>query len=127
MKTTTTVVLAVTLVLSGCATQINTKNDTHYSLIDPKGVDMQRYSEDYKDCAELGNQTDVKKAGVTGSIAGGLAGALLGAAIGGKRTASFGASYGAAAYGSEADVRARNEQNSAFRACLVGRGYRLIR
>ena len=121
--------VAVTLILaiSGCAMQINPERNPNYSLIDPKGVSLSLYDNDYRECAQLANQTDVAKASMEGALAGALVGALLGAAVGNHHTANFGAAYGGASLGGAAGVNAKQEQDSALRKCLAGRGYRVIR
>lgn len=125
--------LAVALSLAGCAVSPVARDD--YSLIDPKGVDMAQYHQDYAECAALANQTRPENraaAGAVGGAAFGAAfGALLGAAICGRDCAGYGAGVGAAggaaqgtAYGAGSGVR---EQQLTLRRCLAGRGYRIIR
>jgi len=125
--------LAVALSLAGCAVSPVARDD--YSLIDPKGVDMTQYRQDYAECAALANQTKPENRAATGAVGGaafGAAfGALLGAAICGRDCAGYAAGIGAAggaaqgtAYGANAGVR---EQQMTLRRCLIGRGYRVIR
>lgn len=124
--------LTVTL-LGGCAVAPVAQDD--YSLIDPKGVDMAQYRQDYAECAALANQTrpeDRAAAGAAGGAAfGALFGAILGAAICGRDCAGYGAGVGAAsgvAQGAAAGAGSgMQEQLVALRRCLAGRGYRVIR
>jgi hypothetical protein len=124
---------AVAVALNGCAVAPVAQSD--YSLIDPKGVDMAQYQQDYAECAALANQTkpeDRAVAGAAGGAAfGAVFGAILGAAICGRDCAGYGAGVGAAsgvaqgaAYGAGSGMQ---EQQMALRRCLAGRGYRVIR
>lgn len=126
-----TAVLAT--LLGGCAVAPVARDD--YSLIDPRGVDMAQYRQDYADCAALANQTrpEDRAAGsaVGGAAFGAAFGALLGAVVCGRDCANYGAGVGAvsgaaqgAAYGAGSGVQ---EQQGTLRRCLAGRGYRVIR
>ena len=126
-------VAVVTLVLAACAVAPIARDD--YSLIDPRGVDMGQYQQDYADCAALANQTrpeDRAAAGAVGGAAiGAVFGALLGAVICGRECANTGAGIGAvsgvahgAAGGAASGIQ---EQQVALRRCLAGRGYNVIR
>ncbi len=132
MKRTVTAILAGSL-LAGCAVAPVARED--YSLIDPRGVDMARYQQDYSDCAALANQThpeDRSAAGAAGGAALGAAfGALLGAVICGRDCAGYGAGVGAAsglAHGAVGGAASGvQEQQMVLRRCLAGRGYNVIR
>ncbi len=123
----------VAVLLAGCAVAPVAQYD--YSLIDPKGVDMAQYQQDYAECAALANQTrpeDRAVAGAAGGAAfGAVFGALLGAAICGSDCAGQGAGIGAAtgvAQGAAAGAGSgMQEQQQVLRNCLSGRGYRVIR
>lgn len=126
-------VLLATAMLAGCA--VAPVANSNYSLVDPKGVDMGKYQEDYAECAQLANQTDVGNraaaGGAGGAVFGAVLGGLLGAAICGRDCASYGAGIGAAsgvvqgaAAGGSSGVQ---EQQVALRRCLAGRGYTVIR
>lgn len=125
--------LVVAALVAGCAVAPVARDD--YSLIDPRGVDMGRYQQDYAECAALANQTrpeDRAAAGAVGGAAFGAAfGALLGAAICGRDCAGYAAGIGAAsgaahgvAGGAASGVQ---EQQMVLRRCLAGRGYNVIR
>lgn len=128
-----TIALFVLVVLTGCA--LSPIAQSHYSLIDPKGVNLSAYNQDYAECAALANQTDVGGRAAVGAaggaVAGAIFGALLGAAICGRDCAGYGAGVGAASGVSHGAVggavSGANEQQYALRACLTGRGYRVIR
>jgi outer membrane lipoprotein SlyB len=125
--------LTTASVLAGCAVAPVARED--YSLIDPRGVDMGRYQQDYADCAGLANQTrpeDRAAAGAVGGAALGAAfGALLGAVICGRDCAGYGAGMGAAsglAHGVVGGAASGvDEQQMVLRRCLAGRGYNVIR
>ena len=127
----TAFIIAVLLV--GCAVAPVARDD--YSLIDPRGVDMAQYENDYADCAALANQTrpeDRAAAGAVGGAALGAAfGALLGAVICGRDCAGYGAGVGAAsglAHGAVGGAASGvGEQQMVLRRCLAGRGYNVIR
>ena len=125
--------VVVSFILYGCAVAPLARDD--YSLIDPRGVDMGRYQQDYAECAALANQTRPEDravaGGVGGAAIGAMFGAILGAVICGRDCAQTGAGVGAvtggaqgAAYGAGSGV---NEQQVALRRCLAGRGYNVIR
>jgi hypothetical protein len=131
----TALLLTVALIVTSTGCAVAPVANTNYSLIDPKGVDMGMYDQDYRECAALANQTDVGQRAVGGAaggaIIGALFGALLGAAIGGSSGARYGAGVGAAAGGSQGAIggaaSGANEQQMALRSCLGGRGYNVIR
>lgn len=88
---------------------------------------MEQYDSDYKDCASLANQTDVQKGATTGVIAGAALGGFFGAVIGGSDGARMGAALGSGQGLVQGGVSAKREQDNTLRACLAGRGYRVIR
>src|SRR5689334_8807395 len=65
--------------LAGCAIAPVARND--YSLIDPRGVDMGRYQDDYADCAALANQTHPDDRAAAGAVGGAALGAAFGALL----------------------------------------------
>jgi hypothetical protein len=132
MKRKISIALLASL-LGGCAVAPVARDD--YSLIDPKGVDMERYRQDYSECAALANQTRPEDRAVAGGIGGAALGAafgaLLGAVICGSDCARTGAGIGAVSGGAQGAVGAGasgvHEQQIALRRCLAGRGYNVIR
>lgn len=118
------IIVILALILSGCAVApIN----TNYSLIDSQGVNYAQYERDYADCAALANQTDVANRAAGGAVAGAVFGAILGAMLCGRNCARSGAAGGALGGTTGAVTRGVREQQGALRACLSGRGYRIIR
>jgi len=112
------------LLLAGCAVA---PPRSDYSLIDPQGVDMAQYQRDYADCAQLANQTDVGDRAAGGAVGGAIFGALLGAVLCGRNCVGAGAAGGALGGTTGAAASGVREQQGALRACLSGRGYRVIR
>lgn len=100
---------------------------TDYSLIDTKGVDMARYQDDYNECAALANQTDVAERAASGAVFGALLGAVVGGALCGRTCATSVAAWGAGGGTGGAIANGVREQQTALRACLAGRNYRVIR
>lgn len=122
-------VVTLALALSGCAT-LSSQSDPELSLIDPRGVNLRQYEEDYRDCASLANQTKSGQRAVAGAVAGALVGALIGNAYrpyGGGGWGSYGASLGAGAGAGTMFADAEKEKQTALRLCLRNRGYAVIR
>lgn len=119
-----TAAFAIALTLVGCAVApIN----TDYSLIDPRGVDMAKYSSDYSDCARLADQTDVGSRAATGAVLGSLIGAVIGGVLCGRGCVDAGARGGLVGGTAGAFSSGVSELQTTLRACLIGRGYRVIR
>lgn len=125
MKTRTSLTLASLALLSACA--VVPQANPNYSLIDPAGVDMARYSQDYQECSELANQTDVADRAAAGAVAGAIFGALLGAVLCGRGCVGAGMAGGALGGSTGAAAGGVREQRYTLRSCLAGRGYRVIR
>ena len=108
----------------GCAA---TSGANYRPIVDNKGVDLNRYESDLRECQSYATQT--ASAGES-AAAGALAGALLGAALAGaagknyskSSTARVGAVSGAVGAGAEGE---RN-QRTIINRCLAGRGYRVL-
>ncbi len=122
MKRTTAVALCLTL--AACA--VAPRQDS-YSLIDPQGVDMAKYQADYDDCARLADQTNAANRAAGGAVFGALLGAVIGGALCGRNCATSTAAWGAAGGAAGGAGGAVREQQTTLRACLAGRGYRIIR
>jgi hypothetical protein len=118
MKTKITASILVLAMLSGCA--------GYRPVVDTRGVDMNAYNADLKDCQGFAEQRDAGTAAAGGAAAGAIFGALLGAAIGGRAGAGMGAKIGVvqgvgtgAAYGAGSQV-------AIVKNCMAGRGYRVL-
>ncbi len=110
--------------LAGCAVA---PQRLDYSLIDPAGIDQARYSRDYNECAALADQTNIGNRAAGGAVFGALAGALIGGALCGRNCSRDLAAWGAGAGAVGGTGGGIQEQQHALRACLAGRGYRVIR
>lgn len=104
------------LVVSGCA--------SYQPIVDTKGVDMNRYHVDLKECQGYASQVNAGEHAAAGAAAGVVLGAIIGALVGGRHGANYGASTygvtGAAAGGAEGT----QAQRKIIMRCLAGRGYR---
>jgi outer membrane lipoprotein SlyB len=112
-------VVVAALALLGCA--------AHAPLVDTKGVDMNQYHIDLKECQAYAEQTYGAGTGaVAGAVAGALLGELLARAGGGMsvrgQLAGSGAVLGAAAGGGEGF----KNQREVVQRCMSGRGYRVL-
>jgi outer membrane lipoprotein SlyB len=126
MKKLLTLVL-VAGITSGCATQVSRQYDTNYSIVDLRGVNLERYGVDYGECADYANQSDTQKNMVAGALAGALLGALVGASLGGGDMIQHGVASGVGAGAMAGATHSVADQQSTLRKCLAGRGYRVIR
>lgn len=92
-------------------------------IVDTKGVDMQKYAQDWDECEVYTEDVLIAKGVVKGSATGAAVGAIDGAIWGDiERSAARGALYGGTKSGLDAD-RVRQE---VFKRCLSGRGYRVL-
>ena len=112
------VAIVVALSLSGCA--------TYQPIVDTKGVDMNQYNTDLRECQSYAGQVDAGSHAAAGAVAGVVLGAVIGALIGGRQGANFGAATygvtGAAAGGAEG----AQAQRGIILRCMTGRGYRAL-
>ncbi len=116
--------LVIVATLAGC--QVAPIN-LDYSLIDGKGVNYSQYESDYADCARLADQTNVGERAAGGAVFGVLLGAVVGHVLCGRSCAGAGARGGLVGGTVGATSSGVQEQQNALRACLVGRGYKVIR
>jgi len=96
-------------------------------IVDNKGVDLNRYEADLRECQEYAKQQmGAGESAVAGAAAGALFGAILAAAAGKgydrNATARVGAVTGAATAGAEGETSQRN----IIKRCLIGRGYKVL-
>lgn len=113
----------LTLSVGGCA---NT-GANYRPIVDNKGVDLNRYESDLRECQSYATQTaSAGESAAAGAAAGAILGAVLAAAAGRgysrSSTAGVGAVSGAVGAGAEGE---RNQRNIINR-CLAGRGYRVL-
>ncbi len=119
-----TTALALALALAGCAVA---PQQADYSLIDGKGVDYTQYQNDYRECAQLADQTNVGERAAGGAVFGTLLGAVVGHMLCGRGCAAAGARGGLVGGTFGATGGGIQEQQNVLRRCLAGRGYNVIR
>lgn len=118
MKKTLALTLIAALTLSACA--------THVPVIDTKGVDMNAYNTDLRECQEFAKQVDPAASAAGGAAAGAIFGALLGVAIGGRGSAGYGAGIGAAQGVGAGAAGGAGKQIQVINRCMAGRGYKVL-
>ena len=90
-------------------------------IIDRKGVDLNLYALDLKQCSEYADQVSVGR-----SV---LKGAAAGAAIGGLYevvTKEEAVELGAVTGGTKSAIASMNQKKKIVKKCLIGRGYRVL-
>ena len=92
-------------------------------IVDTKGVDPDKFAQDWDECEAYTEQILVRQGVAKGSAVGAAVGAATGAIYGnvGEGAAS-GALYGGTRSGLDAD----REKQQVFKRCLRGRGYRVL-
>jgi hypothetical protein len=110
--------LAVAVSLTACA--------SYQPVVDTKGVDLNVYQVDLRECQQYAQQVDVGGQAAAGAGAGALMGALLGAAIGGRGAAGYGARIGAAEGVGIGAAHGATSQVQIVKTCLAGRGYKVL-
>jgi outer membrane lipoprotein SlyB len=118
IRTTTTFLslFCIATLVSGCAAHPD-------PIVDTKGIDMQKYAQDWDECEVYTEQILISQGVVKGAAAGAAVGAVDGAIRGntGERAAR-GALYGGAISGRDAD----EARQMVFKRCLRGRGYKVL-
>ena len=114
----TLTLIAAGLLTAACAAQPD-------PIIDMKGVDLERYQEDWDECESYTDEVLVARGVAKGAGLGAAIGAAAGA-IGGNSTdvaesAGVGALYGGTRSGLDADEM----KQAVFKRCMRGRGYRV--
>ena len=120
---TISVVLAVALAMSGCATRGSGQN--YNPIVDRPGPN---YSQDLAECqAHAAKVMSASDGAVAGAVAGAIFGALMMAAAGGGgRDQKAGAWVGALSGGTSAAASAEGGQRGIITRCLAGRGYTVL-
>lgn len=113
----------VVVSVGGCATG----GANYRPVVDNKGVDLNRYEVDLRECQTYATQTaGAGESAAAGAAAGAVLGAVLAAAAGRgysrSSTARVGAVTGAVGAGAEGE----NNQRNIIRRCLAGRGYKVL-
>jgi hypothetical protein len=96
-------------------------------LIDSRGVDMNRYEADLRDCQQYAAQTaGAAQHAAAGALIGALLGAALATAAGSRYDARASARVGAVAGGVSGGAQGEMSQRDISRRCLAGRGYSVL-
>lgn len=116
-----TAALTAVIFLAACA------GASYRPLVDSRGVDMNRYEGDLRDCQSYAGQVSgAANQAAIGAIAGALFGAALAAAAGSRydrgATARVGALSGAVGGGASGET----DQRDVIRRCMAGRGYTVL-
>lgn len=110
--------------VSGCAT---TSGANYRPIVDNKGVDLNRYESDLRECQNYATQTaSAGESAAAGAVAGALLGAVLAGAAGSRYSKSSTARVGAVSGAVGAGVEGEKNQRTIINRCLAGRGYRVL-
>lgn len=96
-------------------------------IVDNKGVDLNRYESDLRECQAYATQTaGAGESAAAGAAAGAILGAVLAAAAGRGYSRSSTAGVGAVSGAVGAGVEGERNQRNIINRCLAGRGYRVL-
>lgn len=114
----------IAMSLGGCAA---TSGANYRPIVDNKGVDMNLYESDLRECQNYATQTaSAGESAAAGAVAGALLGAVLAAAAGSRYSRSSTAGVGAVSGAAGAGVEGEKNQRNIINRCLAGRGYRVL-
>ena len=120
MRSVTTILLVcIAALVSGCAAHPD-------PIIDMKGVDLERYDQDWVECEAYTEEIIVAKGVAKGAGLGAAVGGAAGAIGGNSRDVAEGAAYGGVAGGTDSGLQADREKQYVFKNCMSGRGYRVL-
>ena len=109
----------IALILSSCA------GANYRPIVDNKGVDLNKYEADLKECQAYAQQAmGAGEGAAIGGAAGAGLGAILGAIAGASkmRSAGIGGVTGVVAGGAHGE----KGQHEVINRCLIGRGYKVL-
>ncbi len=95
-------------------------------IIDMKGVDLDRYDEDWAECETYTEEVLVAKGVAKGAGLGAVVGAATGAIGGNSTDMAEGAGVGALYGGTRSGLDADEMKQTVFKRCMRGRGYRVL-
>ena len=122
--TTLVAVLSAAAFLVGCAA---TSGANYRPIVDSKGVDLNRYESDLRECQSYATQTaGAADSAAAGAVAGALFGAVLAGAAGKNYSKSSSARVGAVSGAVGAGVEGERNQKNIIKRCLAGRGYKVL-
>ncbi len=114
----------VAVSLGGCAA---TTGANYRPVVDNKGVDLNKYEVDLRECQNYATQTaGAGESAAAGAAAGAVLGAVLAAAAGKNHSRSSNARVGAVTGAVGAGAEGETNQRNIIRRCLAGRGYRVL-
>lgn len=116
---TTTLVIAVSVWLAGCAAHPD-------PIIDMKGVDREEFAQDWAECETYSEEVSVARGTAKGAGLGAAIGAAAGAIGGNSDDVAEGAAYGGLYGGTGSGLDAKREKEYVFKRCMAGRGYRVL-
>ena len=117
-------ILSAAAFLVGCAA---TSGANYRPIVDSKGVDLNRYESDLRECQSYATQTaGAADSAAAGAIAGALLGAALAGAAGKNYSRSSTARVGAVSGAVGAGVEGERNQRTIINRCLAGRGYKVL-
>src|SRR5512132_2113151 len=96
-------------------------------IVDMKGVDKERYSQDFAECRQYADQVDVARSAGGGALLGAAGGAAVGAITGSPERAPRSAGAPAGTSGLFAGgASGANKEQGVVRNRLRGRGYHVL-
>ncbi len=117
-------ILSAAAFLVGCAA---TSGANYRPIVDSKGVDLNRYESDLRECQSYALQTaGAADSAAAGALAGALFGAVLAGAAGKNYSRSSSARVGAVSGAVGAGVEGERNQRTIINRCLGGRGYKVL-
>ena len=90
--------------------------------IDRKGVDLNLYALDLKQCSEYAGQVSVGRSVIKGAAAGAAIGGLYEVVTREEEAVELGAVTG----GIKSAIASMNQKEKIVKKCLIGRGYRVL-
>lgn len=116
---TATLSIGIVALISGCAAHPD-------PIIDMKGVDLERFDQDWVECESYTEEVIVAKGVAKGAGLGAAIGGAAGAIGGNSTDVAEGAAYGAVWGGTRSGLDADEVKQDVFKRCMRGRGYRVL-
>ena len=111
------------VILTGC---VSTASDPIFSgskpIIDKKGVDLNAYDVDFKECTEYANDISVGRSVLKGSAAG----AAIGGVVEVLTDEDDAIEVGAISGGAKSGIMSIRQKERVLKKCLRGRGYKVL-
>ena len=117
-----TVVIGACVFLGACA------GASYRPMVDTRGVDMNRYETDLRDCQQYASQVaGAGEGAAVGAAVGAGLGYLLGRVAGSRYNAPASGRVGAVAGAFSGGAEGEMSQRDVIRRCMSGRGYSVLR